>query len=322
MSDKIIKPEGLAEVVEIPITEFLNMPPAPGHRDSDGRAFKADHLKVLVPEHIEVDVAEYPEASSGKTIRAKMTGNTRSAVWKAGLSNHVPQFVRARVYRMASEDEVRMRMLRHDAPEAAWSAKDYVNRALDMTYGDSWRPSSKELKGGRYVNAIKTVDAIAKHSRWSHPVKGIRPETIMKDWATELKELDSILDNPKAPSIMERKPFTWGLFAGLLLLLRYRPFESVRRFAVAVLDDQGTKIEGEGSDGIQTLVDYFAKKQRLGSNSNTEQDFANHVIACYEAWESDPPRRAKSIKKADAIEWQSRQRETQKEASSRSRLAG
>jgi hypothetical protein len=36
----------LAEIIDIPVKEFFDMPPAPGHRDSEGRAQKAEHLHV------------------------------------------------------------------------------------------------------------------------------------------------------------------------------------------------------------------------------------------------------------------------------------
>src|SRR5262245_11874074 len=104
----------IAEIIEIPLDEFLKMLPAPGHRDSERRAMNALHLHQLVPEHLEVEVAEYKQPD-GVTVRRRMTGNTRAHVWKCGLSDTVPQKVRARLYRMKDESEVRERMLRHDS---------------------------------------------------------------------------------------------------------------------------------------------------------------------------------------------------------------
>src|SRR5215475_10717866 len=108
----------LAEIRVIPIEEFLRMEMAPGHRDSEGRAHRAKHLHRFVPEHLNVECAEYP-TDDGKLKLVRMTGNTRASVWKCGLSDVVPSEVQARVFKMKDAKEVTLRMLRHDAPEAA-----------------------------------------------------------------------------------------------------------------------------------------------------------------------------------------------------------
>jgi hypothetical protein len=209
----------LAEIVDIPLKEFLDMPPAPGHRDSEGRAQKAEHLHILVPEHLEVEIAEYKD-NNGVNRRARMTGNTRAHVWKCGLSDRVPETVRARLYRMANEDEVRHRMLRHDSQEAAWTNKDYVHRALDMTYGTDWRPTSKAL-ASHFTMAVRVADSIVNHAKWTPDMRKV--ELILPHWRREFQTLDAIIDHPLADTIRDKRPFTWGFIAAFLILLRFRP---------------------------------------------------------------------------------------------------
>jgi hypothetical protein len=300
-------PLQLAEIIEMPVDEFIAMEPAPGHRDSEGRAQKANHLKILVDEHSAVDIAEYPDAD-GKSQRRRMTGNTRAQVWKCGLSDKVPEKVQARVYRMKNEKEVRERMLYHDSREQSWTSADHTYRAFDMTFGDSWRPTSNALKGGRFVQALRVVDAITKYAKWS-PDQKIKIELIMPEWLNELKLLDELLDHPLEAHIREKRPFTWGFLAGSLLLLRHIDFQTVRSFMTEVFNDKGTKNE-QGIDGVQAMVEHVGKKGTVSE----QQDLFGRVLGCFELWETQRriPAASSKLTKADALQWHHARRDAKR----------
>jgi len=297
-------PLDLAEIVEIPTVDFIAMEPAPGHRDSEGRAQKAMHLKTLVDEHGAVEIAEYPDAT-GTTRRVRMTGNTRAQVWKCGLSDKVPEKVQARIYRMKSEKEVRERMLRHDSREQSWTSGDHTYRAFDMTFGNEWRPTSRALKTGRFTQALRVVDAITKYAKWS-PDPKIKVEMIMPDWSRELKLLDQLLDHPLEAHIREKRPFTWGFLAGCLLLLRHLDAENVRSFLVDVFNDKGTKTD-QGIDGVVAMIEHLGKSGAMAD----QQDLFGRVLGCFDLWESQKrvPNSASKLTKADAIQWHHHQRD-------------
>jgi hypothetical protein len=301
----------IAEVIEIPIDEFLKMLPAPGHRDSERRALNATHLHKLVPEHLEVEVAEYKQAD-GMLVRRRMTGNTRAQVWKCGLSDTKPDKVRARLYRMKTEDEARERMLRHDSPEAAWSASDQLHRAMNMTFEDGWRPRSPALRGGRFISAVRAVDALVKHSRWS-PDLGTKVELIMSDWKAEFQKLDDITDRPLADGIAMRKPFTWGFLAGFLLLLRFCNEGLVDEFCSKVLSDRGEKLDGE-YDGVQALIENLGRGKNAGSKDH-QQKLINCVLGAFDRHEQKTlaPNAVAAIRKTDALDWTNRQRKQKQE---------
>jgi hypothetical protein len=86
-------------------------------------------------------------------------------------------------------------MLRHDSQEAAWTNKDYVHRALDMTYGDGWRPTSKALSSQRFTQAVRVADAIVNHSKWT-PDSKTKVELALPQWRNEYQTLDAIFDCP------------------------------------------------------------------------------------------------------------------------------
>ena len=66
------------------LAEFLAIPPFPGHRNSPERALRAKHLHTFVPEHLDVEFAEYLDSNVGVKI-VRITGNTRAEVWQRGL---------------------------------------------------------------------------------------------------------------------------------------------------------------------------------------------------------------------------------------------
>jgi hypothetical protein len=312
-----ILPLQLAEVIEMPTEEFMAMEPAPGHRDSEGRAQKATHLKVLVDEHGAVDIAEYPDAE-GKPQRRRLTGNTRAQVWKCGLSDKVPEKVQARIYRMKDEKEVRERMLFHDSREQSWTSADHTYRAFDMTFGDAWRPTSAALKGGRFVQALRVVHAIAQYAKWS-PDQKIKIELIMPEWKKELGLLDELLDHPLEAHIREKKPFTWGFLAGCLLLLRHIDISIVRSFMIEVFNDKGTKND-QGIDGVQALIEHLGKSGTVPE----QQDLFGRVLGCFELWESQKrvPAASSKLTKVDALQWHHIRRDAKREERQRSKHLG
>ncbi len=271
----------LADIIDIPIREFLEMPPAPGHRDSEARAQKAIHLRALVPEHLEVEIAEYRD-HSGILRRVRMTGNTRAQVWKCGLSDQVPNMVRARVYRMADEHEVRQRMLRHDSQEAAWSASDYIHRALDMTFGDNWRPRSKAISSGRFTSAVRVADSLVNHSRWS-PDREVKVEMILPGWRKELQILDELTDHPLADA-------------------------KVAEFARAVFNDRGEKAD-DGYDGVQALIENLGRGKFSGTIPH-QQKILMCVVGAFDQWENGirSPGAIPKIRKFDPLDWIRRER--------------
>ena len=312
-----IMPLQLAEIIELPIEEFLAMEPAPGHRDSEARAQKANHLKTLVDEHGAVDIAEYPD-DNGTVRRQRMTGNTRAQVWKCGLSDKVPEKVQAKIYRMKNEKEVRERMLYHDSREQSWTSGDHTFRAFDMTFGDEWRPTSKALKSGQFVQALRVVDAITKYAKWS-PDQKIKMELIMPEWRHELQMLDQILDHPQEAQIREKRPFTWGFLAGGLLLLRHVDCEMVRSFMIDVFNDKGTKND-QGMDGVQAMIEHLGK----GGAIPEQQDLFGRVLGCFDLWESQRrvPTAASKPTKVDAVQWHHSRRDAKRNERQWSQHAG
>jgi hypothetical protein len=302
----------LAVVRDIPIDEFLHsMGPAPGHRDSEGRAQRATHLHTLVPEHCDVEIAEWPD-STGSLQRASMTGNTRRQVWRCGLSDAVPETIRARVYRMESEDEVRERMLRHDSPEASWTAKDQQFRAMDMTYGSgpgTWRPRSATLKKARFTTAIKQADAITRGNYT--PDAQMKVELAMRDWAKELKLMDDFFDQPMADKIAEIKPVTAGFMAAFLLLIRVKDEHSVREFTGLIFGDGGTKTN-EGADGVQLLVESLGKH----AGAKDQQELMARIVTCYEIMVRKE-RQAGIKKRVNVVDWYRQNRDAKRDEEKR-----
>jgi hypothetical protein len=303
----------LAEIISLPVTEFLEMSAAPGHRNSEGRAAAAEHLKTLVPEHLEVAIAEYPDPSAPSGVRrVRMTGNTRAQVWKCGLSNAVPESVSARLYRMKSETEVRERMLRHDSREQAWSAADLMYRAYDMTFGPEWRPRSKILAGSnKLTQPIRKADAIVNHARYS-PDPAVKVEMIMRHWIKEIQTLDNLLDRPVSNSIKEKAPFTQGLLAALLVILRYRDEQQIAPFMQTFPDDGGTKTDA-GLDGVQLLI------EGLGKPRTNPDDLLRRALTCFSLWEAKRAVSPSFKKWADAVQWHQEQRDAKREEAKRER---
>jgi hypothetical protein len=295
----------LAEVVDLTLKEFLEMLPAPGHRDSEGRAMRAVHLHKLLPEHHEIEIAEYP-TSDGKIVRESLTGNTRRQVWKCGLSDAVPEMVRARLYHMKDENEARERMLLHDSREAAWTAKDHKFRALDMTYGSEWHPRSKPLKSGAFTSAIRNVDCIVYHNRWT-PDHTTKVELVMSHWKNEIKLLDQLLDISLVDVIKEKRPFTWGFLAACLLLLRFRPYPEVETFVHGILNDSGTKTD-EGCDGIYIAV------ENLGKKGDKQDQIFRGIMGAFSAWEQRSSTTVAKTRKSDPLDWAKKQRNAERDA--------
>lgn len=297
----------LAKVEDIPLSEFLDMPAAPGHRNSEARAQKALHLRTLVPEHLEVEIAEYKDAT-GRVHRARMTGNTRAQVWKCGLSDKTPEAVRARVYPMANEQEVRERMMRHDSREASWTSGDYVFRALDMTFGGNWTPRSKALSSGRFVEAVRRVDSLVNHSRWS-PDLTTNIALVLPLWEREFMLLDQLTDHPLSDAIREKKPFTWGFLGALLLLLRFRPPEVVGDFSRAIFNDVG-KSGDDGKDGVQAVIENLGRKTGSGSAAH-QIKILSTVVGGFERWEEGTvaANAVAKVRQCDPLEWIRNQRD-------------
>lgn len=295
----------LAEVVEVSIDDFLAMKAAPGHRDSEARALRAVHLHKLLPEHHEVEIAEY-SAEDGSPVRETMTGNTRRQVWKCGLSDCVPTSVRARVYRMKDAAEVRERMLLHDSREAAWTAKDHKFRAMNMTFGTEWEPRSKPLKSGAFTVAVRHVDCMVYHNRWT-PDSTTKVELVMANWGHEIKLLDDILDTPLADGIRIKRPFTWGFLAACLLLLRYRPVDNIRTFVRGILNDAGSKNE-DRLDGIYIGI------ENLGKKGDKQDMVFKGLMGSYDLWEQKLYGNLAKARKFDPLAWTAKERDARREA--------
>lgn len=292
------------KVIEIPIAEFLAMKPAPGHRDSEGRAIKATHLHKLIPEHLHVEIAQYPDAG-GNVVRESMTGNTRRQVWKCGLSDRVPDSVRGNLYTMRSEEEVKERMLFHDSVEAAWNSRDHAHRALNMNYADGWKPVSKALrnKGGGIVNAIRQVSAIVYNNR-ATPDTTIRYEIELGKWRDEYKQLDAILDVSPAEAIHAKRPFTFPFTAACLLLLRFQDHDKVQDFVRAILADEGTK-NADGQDGIYVATENFGQKGK------PDETFRG-ILGAFDFWAQKECGTLSRARKTDPLKWVAKQREIAK----------
>jgi len=287
------------------IEEFMTMKPAPGHRDSEGRAARATHLHKLIPEHLQVEVAEYTNREGGKEQRS-MTGNTRRQVWSCRLSDKVPETVRATIYEMSDETEVRERMLYHDSREAAWTSKDYMYRARNMTPGlEDWKPGSKALKGGTWQGAVQDAYSIHNLDRWSVD-KSVKVELILKEWTNELMDLDQILNTSLAPVIKEARPFTRGFFSASLLLLRYRPYDVVETFLRAVLNDEGTKTD-EGLDGVNLAADNLRRK-------GTKDEIFAGMIGSFKVWEEGRRQVNSAVRRMNVMAWAKDQKNKKRDA--------
>lgn len=264
----------------IPIEQFYAIPPFPGHRDSEGRARKAWHLHKFVPEHaLDVICAEYLDAAN--VIRlCKITGNTRAEVWRSGLSDFVPTHVRITIYTYTTEEEVRKAGTRFDSPDAAWKACDFVFRAQAMTFGDEYKPVSKDGKSGKLHRAVRMADSFAAglHNLGRSTLH--RMEEILPHWAREFIKLDEIGQIP----LMVDGTFSTGALAACILLYRFEQADRVDDFLAAVRSDEGLK-DVHGMDGVMMAVE-MVKRRARGTKGRTthmlEMQDARKMLSAYD----------------------------------------
>lgn len=146
---------------KMPIETFLNLPPVPHQRWTEGRANKNKVKKMLShlrPEHLEVAIVEltkdcdYLGEVYKKGWRGIANGNTRKHYWQEGLSNSRPESVFATIYLLDNMDAVRECYNTFDSPEAAEIKKEKLYGFLNRIY--HFNASSPKIKNGNFLSAL------------------------------------------------------------------------------------------------------------------------------------------------------------------------
>jgi len=171
------------------IDTFLALGPVFCQRETRFRIKKIKKilLKGYLPQHIEVDIFEYPDDT-----RVIGNANTRRDIWEEWQTANegcVPSHVSATIHNVKNDEEARTMYFTYDSDESVEKTADKITgvyRALDLKFEN---PTSKIAKG----HIVKALE-FASNQRASNPTNtrsSYDMFEIVSDFQNELKVFDS-----------------------------------------------------------------------------------------------------------------------------------
>lgn len=189
----------------MPYEEFVQIPPVPFQRFTEGRAEQSKvkkALSVLRAEHLEVSLSELTEDNhynnefypAGSIFISN--GNTRKHFWLNGLSNQIPKDVYVSIYKFKTMDEMRENYNTFDSMNA-------VERKAEKLYGILARihqfvPKCEKLVKGQFLSGLNLACFYYDRDEYNQPT--VTEDSLPGEVALyieELKALDSIIKTPK-----------------------------------------------------------------------------------------------------------------------------
>lgn len=255
-------------VEKIDIKTFLEYPPVPMQRDTLARVNLKKTKKMLGKlhsAHIDVGVieltsnCEYYGKEYHKGDRFIVNGNTRAYYWNNGLTDKIPSFVFASIYKLKDMEEVRGVYNTYDSPDATEKNQEKFYGILNGLYGYEAK-SSKVLKG-EILTSLQYASFCLDEVKY--PLVGSKVDKMpfqVKEFFEEIKKFDEICKTPKH--------WDQALTCAALMLL---------------------KTEGENPKAIEFLQNI---DQRSMDTTKAERDGASHVSYEWAASEKFKVKRA------------------------------
>lgn len=190
----------------MPIDTFLNLPPVPHQRYTEGRANTHKVKKMLSklrPEQLEVAIVEITEDCEyyGETYkkgwRGVANGNTRKLFWQQGLSNSRPKNVFATIYKLSNMDAVRECYNTFDSLDATEQKKEKVYGFLYRMY--KYTPKCSKIVKGEILTALNLACHFYNPETYSST--STRVETLplqLSLYIDEIKAFDQLCNTPKS----------------------------------------------------------------------------------------------------------------------------
>lgn len=187
------------------LDSYLKIEPVPFQRFTEGRAATPKVKKALSklrPEHLNVELVELTSDSyyHGKTYPAGsifiINGNTRKHFWSNNLSDKVPEFVHATVYKFSTMEQIRDSYNTFDSPSAVERNQEKLYGILVRIHG--FEPSCEKLIKGQVISALNLACHYYDSVIYNQP--SVTPDAMDGQAALfieELKVFDTIAKHPK-----------------------------------------------------------------------------------------------------------------------------
>jgi len=245
----IIKVEKTQKTELMDIDTFLALEPVFCQRQTLFRIRKIKKilLRGYLPQHLEVDIFEYP---NGRRVCGN--ANTRKDIWKewrASNSGWVPSHVSATIHFVQNDEEARTMYLTYDSDESVEKTADKITgicRALELHF------ITPKFQKGQMVKALE----FASNQRPSNPTNtrsSYDMFDIVSDFQNELKSLDRF----EIKSGKGHMGNTHIITAFLMALKLYgcehpKLLEGLQRLKDL---DKGPSSKAKGTDGITKIIE-------------------------------------------------------------------
>ena len=242
-------------VVEMSPAEWAGVFDNPRQRNTERRAASADHLKVLHPSHVKVNMAVLPDGR-----RFKLDGHTRSFVWESG-EVQPPPVLYVDVWSCPDVQAAKDLYETFDSRAAVESVTDQLygaRRDMRIEY------KSELLRADRFVTAIRHAYE-ELHGKAS--ARGASVYDLMQYWSRELAMLDECGGSTSQ--------FNSGLVAGALITFR-RYGDRASAFWRAFSGNAGVK-GPDGMDAVQALSERISNLR--ADNALNGRQNVHYIIA-------------------------------------------
>lgn len=259
---------------DMPIEEFLSIPPYRGQRDTGRHAKRMVGTLQAAPSETLTDIAVlvYPDGR-----REVADGNTRQELWRDGRLSK-PMKVHAKLYYLSANDseaEAKTIYVGYNNVASGKDAKDEVVSAMRRA---GWEPRSAFCKAAKLKSAL----AYAEGNRLGlkGAVKG--PLDYLDGWLPQLSVLDEMLATGK-----ERRRTAVAVLAAVLLSLRRHGKPVIPFWKIWFSNGwEGTEV----GDPINKLHGYITDRDRNNSSSTTIYGSLEIVIYIVERWLKGDPK--------------------------------
>lgn len=248
-------------VIEMSISDWIQVPDNPRQRDTEKRANIAGskHLSRYFKTHDYVFAA-----TRNSDIICKLDGHTRAFLWSSGELEPPPsgrvQVMLIEVSGVAEAKEI------YEALDSSVAYKKPSDKIFGATRENKFRLRSPLLRRCQFYTQLKLADTGTFNGE---------PYGLVKKWRKELLELDSL----------SLKQTYSVLIAVMLISIRRDGLSAAGQFWKDLDDDKGMK-DSRGSDGIDALARHMEIRKAEGRTAGYEnlRDMLERAWCAYEAW--------------------------------------